>query len=101
MRIGMMCALAMVAGTPLAALDVEQSEFKYSSELLADGYAPIAASAANAVYGLYKGNEIYLCFVADNINNQNIRQTRLLAEIDGQAVDRTLPNIPVVCLLTQ
>jgi hypothetical protein len=47
------------------------------------------------------GTDLYLCFIADNLEAQAARQQALIAEIGGEGPDRTVPNIPVVCILTQ
>jgi hypothetical protein len=85
-----------------AALDVGTSNFKYSSDLVADGYVPFAASGAvGALYGLTKADMLYLCFLADTGDAQATSQATLLAEIRGEAPDTAVPNIPVICVLTQ
>jgi hypothetical protein len=42
------------------------------------------------------GTDLYLCFIADNLEAQVER--RLIAEIIGENPDRSVPNIPVVCV---
>lgn len=68
--------------SPLAAeMQFGKSYWAYSSDLAAEGFTPLSASAANAVYGMQKDGEIYLCFVLDTGAAQNVRQSALLALI--------------------
>ncbi len=100
MRLAALLAILMPCG--VSALDVASSDFRYSSDLVADGFAPFAASGAGAaLYGLTKADMLYLCFLADSGDAQATRQMTLLAEIRGEAPDTAVPNIPVICVLTQ
>ncbi len=84
-----------------AEIDIGTSKWLYSSDLAERGFEPFAASAANAIYGMRNGQRIYLCFVLDTPAAQAARQAALLGEIAGTATGRTIPNIPVACVLTQ
>ncbi len=96
-------AIALAALFPLSAnaMDVGRSDYVFSSDLALQGFEPFAATTGNAVYGMKKGADMYLCFIADNGDFANERQAKLLAEIKGEALARDVPNIPVVCVLTQ
>lgn len=94
----------LLAGLPAAAgaLDVGSSEFVYVSDLSAQGYTPFATSGVGqTVFGMTNGTDLYLCFAADKPGNQNERLTAMRAEIAGENPDRTVPNIPIVCIMTQ
>lgn len=81
---------------------MDTSDFVYSSDLAVRGFLPFAVSGTgNASYGMMKGTEIYLCFIADTSEAQAERQRVLRAEIAGENTTRTVPNIPVACILTQ
>ena len=87
---------------PAQAIEVGQSEFVFASDLSQRGFTPFASSASgNAAFGMTDGSDLYLCFIADNLEAQAMRQQVLIAEINGEGPDRTVPNIPVVCILTQ
>jgi hypothetical protein len=84
------------------ALDVGESAFRYVSELTAEGFAPFGTGgAARDLFGMTDGSAIYLCFLLDAPEDQSTRQATLVAELGDGAADRMLPNIPVVCVLTQ
>ena len=95
-------ALILSLAAPAAAIDVGQAEYRFVAELSAEGFTPFATSASgNASFGMTNGTDLYLCFIADNLEAQAERQQALIAEINGEGPDRTVPNIPVVCILTQ
>ncbi len=99
-----LAAFAFAALLPVSAhaLEVGEAEYVYSSDLLADGFTPFAVSSVGqAIYGLRNDTTLYLCFIADTGDAQAMRQATLLAELRGEDPDRTVPNIPVVCILTQ
>jgi len=84
------------------ALQRGESDYMFSSDLLVAGFAPFGTGGAgNTLYGMTDGSDIYLCFLFDTPEDQAARQTALLAELAGEAADRTIPNIPVVCVMTQ
>jgi hypothetical protein len=90
------------AGTIATAYEPGQSDYVFSSDLVAQGFAPFGTGGSgNTVYGMTNGSDIYLCFLFDTPEDQATRQTALLAELAGNATGRTIPNIPVVCLMTQ
>lgn len=97
------CTLAlMLAPVAGQAIEVGESEFRFVSDLAQAGFAPFGTSASgNASFGMTDGADLYLCFIADNLTAQAERQQVLIAEIAGEEPDRSLPNIPVVCILTQ
>ena len=92
---------------PCAALSeggfmVGESDFVYSSDLAIAGFETFATSGASRdIYGMRKEDDMYLCHLADTPELQQQRQAVLLQEIAGKAPDRTIPNIPVICVLTQ
>ncbi|MFK7743458.1 MAG: hypothetical protein AB8B47_00280 [Roseobacter sp.] len=101
MRNAAAALLVLWAGMSTA-MDVGESEFVYSSELLARGFAVVPVSGVgNASFGLQQNKEFYLCFIADTGEAQATRQRVILDEIAGESPDRTVPNVPVVCILTQ
>jgi hypothetical protein len=97
--LAMLCAAAPMAAF---AIDVGTSEYVFVSDLTERGFTPFATSASgNASFGMTDGTDLYLCFIADNLEAQAVRQQALIAEISGDGTDRTVPNIPVVCVMTQ
>ncbi len=94
-------AAALLPGA-VSAMDIASSAFRASSALVADGFVPFATSGVgNVLYGLMKDDQLYLCFLADTGDAQAERQATLLAELRGEAPDPAVPNIPVICVLTQ
>ena len=105
---GYICGAALSAVLGLspalaeAGFEVGRSDFAFSSELLEAGFKPFATSGVgSSIYGLGKGTQMYLCFIADQPKHQTERKNVIIAEISGDQPDRDLPNIPVVCVLTQ
>jgi len=97
-------AAILLALTPVAAsaIDVGDADFVFVSDLAAQGFSPFATSnSGNATFRMTDGIDLYLCFIADNSQAQAERQQALIAEIMGEGIGRTVPNIPVVCVLTQ
>lgn len=95
-------ALMLLAASPAGAFEIGESDFRYVSDLAAEGFTPFPASGVgNSVFGMRREAEMYLCFIADTSEAQGQRQTTLLAEMAGDTPDPSLPNIPVVCILTQ
>lgn len=106
-------ALALLIAAPAAAqeggapatptgFDVDTSEFAFSSELAAQGAEIVPASGAGgSVYGMRLEDDVYLCFLADVPDAQAERQWVIVRSMGGEGAARTLPNIPVVCILTQ
>jgi hypothetical protein len=87
--------------------EVGRSDMRTVAVLVAEGHESVPASGANAVFGLrgdagiYSGDAgIYMCFLADTPELQSERQARILAVLSGDAEDREIPNIPLVCVLT-
>ena len=94
--------LSALLAFPAAAVEVGRGEFATVSELTAEGFEPFPASgAARALFGMKKGNDMYLCFIADTKPLQKERQETLLAWLDGRSTERDLPNIRVLCVLVQ
>jgi hypothetical protein len=88
---------------PVVASSFEKgtSAFRWSSDLAAEEFAPIAMSGVpNSIYGMARDGAIYLCVVADSSENQAKRKLVLLAELAGENPEPMLPNIPVTCILT-
>ncbi|MCK0148764.1 hypothetical protein MWU54_01915 [Marivita sp. S6314] len=84
------------------AVDVGMSDYKFVSDLTAEGFETFGTGGAgNTVFGMTNGTDIYLCFLLDTPNDQTKRQTALLSELSGGSSDRAIPNIPVVCVMTQ
>ncbi|WP_298857324.1 hypothetical protein [uncultured Sulfitobacter sp.] len=93
------CGASAVAASEF---EVGESEFRFSSDLALEGFTPFATSASgSAIYGMRRDTDQYLCFIADQGDDQAERQRVLLAELAGEKPQRTVPNIPVVCILTQ
>jgi hypothetical protein len=94
-------SLALVAPA-VSAFEPDISDYIFSSDLSAQGFAPFGTGGVgNTVYGMSDGSDIYLCFLFDTPEDQSTRQTALLAELAGESPDRSIPNIPVVCVMTQ
>ncbi|HKK97249.1 MAG TPA: hypothetical protein VJ928_03655 [Marivita sp.] len=101
MRASVISALLTLSSAAFA-FDVGSSEYVFSSDLSAQGFTPFGTGgAANDIYGMTDGDDIYLCFLFDTPEDQSARQTALIAELQGSAESRSVPNIPVVCVLTQ
>ncbi|MCL3882764.1 hypothetical protein [Marivita sp. GX14005] len=101
-RAAAISGLMACAASVLPAVEVGQSEYRFVSELTADGFIPFGTGGSgNTLFGMSKGREIYLCFILDTAGDQAERQSVLLSELSGTPESRTLPNIPVVCVLTQ
>ena len=101
-RAVLISGLLACSGAAVSALEVGTSEYRFASELSADGFAPFGTGGSgNTLFGMSNGSDIYLCFLLDTPADQGKRQTALLAELDGSAADRAIPNIPVVCVMTQ
>ena len=97
-------ALGLCSASALDASEFEvgESDFRFSSDLALEGFTPFATSASgNVIYGMRRETDQYLCFIADQGDDQAERQRVLLAELAGEKPQRTVPNIPVVCILTQ
>ncbi len=95
-------AAAMLLAGQAASAETGRAEYVFSSDLAGQGYEPFAASgSANASFGMKRDAEMYLCFIADDLVSSAERQKVLVAEINGKSPDRVVPNIPVVCVLTQ
>lgn len=85
-----------------SAFEVGQSHFVFVSDLAAEGYEPFAStSTSKALFGMKKGNAMYLCFSADAQTLQAQRRETLLAHVQGRSTDRLVPNILVACVLIQ
>lgn len=94
--------LATVLPLSAFAFEIGESEFVYSSDLAMRGFVPFATSSTgNASYGMTDGEALYLCFIMDQPVAQAERKQTLIAEVAGQLPDRRVPNIPIVCVLTQ
>ncbi len=101
----------IVAGAALAAVlsagagraqDVGQSDYRPVSELATEGFEPFSVGASsNAVFAMRNGREIYLCFLADTDELATARRDGILGGMAGTSQDRTVPNIPLVCILTE
>ena len=91
--------LAALAVLPASAFEVGRADFAYVSELAAKGFEPFAASGVGkAIFGMKKGGDMHLCFLADSKTLQAERREKLLAHIQGSSTNRDMPNIPVVCI---
>lgn len=85
-----------------SAFEIGESEYVFLSDLAKRGYVPFAVSSKiGASFGMTDGDDPYLCFSLDQPTAQAKRREILIAEVAGQAPDRTVPNIPIVCVLTQ
>ena len=84
------------------ALDVGTSDYVFVSDLSAQGFTPFGTGGAlRDLFGMTDGSDIYLCFSLDAPEDQSTRQASLIAELQHTGTDRVVPNIPVVCVLTQ
>ena len=65
----------LLAFTPVAAMEAGRGDFAFVSELAADGFEPFAASGvAKSLFGMKKGDDMFLCFLADSKTLQVQRQ---------------------------
>lgn len=79
-----------------------ESDFVFLSDLANAGFKPIALSnAGSASLGMAKKGDIYFCFLADNDQDASNRRSTISAVLNNVDAKRTVPNIPVVCILTQ
>ncbi len=100
---GMLLA-ACLALAPMAAHThtVDESDFVWVSDLARDGFEPFAVSSSGkASFGMMKGTDMYLCFLADHKEDQEVRRNVLIANMKDDKADNTMPNIPVACVLAQ
>ena len=87
---------------PASAMEVGRNDFAFASELAAEGFEPFpASSTARSLFGMKKGSDMHLCFIADTKPRQKERQETLLAYLGGSSAERDVPNIQVVCVLVQ
>ncbi|WP_439525148.1 hypothetical protein [Marivita sp.] len=101
-RAAVITATLASGASMVSAVEPGQSDFVFSSDLSAQGFAPFGTGGtANTLYGMTDGSDIYLCFLFDTPEDQGTRQTALLAELAGESPTRAIPNIPVVCVMTQ
>lgn len=101
-HVGLIAALAVAGATMAQAVEVGMSDYRFVSELAADGFTPFGSGgAARDLFGMTDGSDIYLCFLLDSPEDQSARQSALIAELQGGGESRTVPNIPVVCVMTQ
>ncbi len=78
---------------------IERSNAKTLKELFNQGYTTIPTSgAAKEIFGMQRGKEVYLCFLADTEELQKERQKILLDYIDDSEKTREVPNIPLICV---
>lgn len=102
MRAALISGLLACSAQAAMAVEVGTSDYMFASELSAKGFAPFGTGGSgNTLFGMTNGSDIYLCFLLDTPSDQAKRQTALLAELDGGTADRAIPNIPVVCVMTQ
>lgn len=81
-----------------AALEANRGEFAYVSELAAEGFEPFGTSGVGkTVFGMKKGGEIFLCFLADTLDFAAERQATLQAFMQGTSTERDMPTLPVIC----
>ncbi len=95
---------ACIATSPVTAHahKVGESNFAWVSDLAQEGFEPFAVSGTGkASFGMMKGTDMYLCFIADRKEHQAIRQKKLLANMKKDNSSRAVPNIPVACVLAQ
>jgi hypothetical protein len=84
------------------AVVVGSSNYVFVSDLTAQGYTPFGTGGvAGDLFGMSNGTDIYLCFLLDTPVDQSARQSALIAELQGGTTGRAVPNIPVVCVITQ
>ena len=96
--------IILAAAYPLSvySFEIGESEYVFSSDLTKRGFSPFATSSAKrSIFGMTDGESLYLCFSVDQPAEQMQRRQTLIAEMEGQSPDRTVPNIPVVCVMTQ
>ncbi|ETX14578.1 hypothetical protein OCH239_02875 [Roseivivax halodurans JCM 10272] len=83
---------------PLLAQDQNLSQFRNLSSLAEEGFETIPVQGGGAVFGMRKAAEIYLCYLEDKPALRADRQRVISEYSSGQSENRTLPNVPVVCV---
>ena len=74
------CMFGILLFEAASALEANRGEFAYVSELAAEGFEPFGTSGVGkTVFGMKKGSEIFLCFLADTLASAAERQTVLQA----------------------
>lgn len=101
-KVAVLSVLSALIAFPVSAFEVGQSHFAFVSDLAAEGYEPFASSSTGkALFGMKKGDTMYLCFSVDAQTLQAERRETLLAHMQGSSTDRVVPNIVVACVLIQ
>lgn len=78
------------------------SDYRFVSDLVTEGFTPFGTGGASRdLFGMTNGADIYLCFLLDSPEDQSARQSALIAELQGGGDSQAVPNIPVVCVMTQ
>lgn len=85
-----------------AAQEAGKSQFYYVSDLVIDEFEPFAvSSSANVSFGMRKGSDMYLCFLADSQDLAAERRAIVARAIWDDEASREVPNITVVCVQAQ
>ena len=94
--------LGALLALPAGAMETGRSDLVFASELSTEGFEPFDVNPiGKTLFGMKKGSEAYLCFLADSASLQAERQESLLAYIRGESTERDVPNIPVICVLVR
>lgn len=94
-------AVMLLAGQAVSA-ETGRLDVVFSTDLVVQGFAPFATSGAgNATFGMKRETDMHLRFIAYEPAAAAKRQQVLVAELNGTNPDWEVPNIPVVCVLTQ
>lgn len=95
------CVIGMPA-VPAMAIEPEENDFVFVSDLLARGFTPFGTSGTSEeMFGMTDGAEIYICHSVDSRKARSPRQDTLDAEMANESPDRSVPNIAIACVLTQ
>ena len=82
--------------------EIGTGEFAYVSELLSRGFEPFGVGGTQQfAFGMSDGEDLYVCLPADTEEMAAERRDALVAAIRDGAESRTLPNLPMACILTQ
>ncbi len=95
--------LSAALAAPLAAQVKKpgEAEFRRLDELIAEDYQTVPATGGGTVFGMRGPDDLFLCFLADTPDMQAERQKVILGALKDDKAERTVPNIPLVCVKTE
>ena len=85
-----------------SAQEIGRNDFSSVSDLALAGFEPFpVSSTAKASFGMKKGTDMFICFLADNEDLAAERREVISRAMQENEASRELPNIPVVCVLAE